>query len=247
MSNNQSRIITLFLFLLLISLCSCRRVPYPEDHVMVVSQTSYAYPGGNAAVHDSRSEIIETDKYGRVLFAYNNGFGTYSVGIRQKSDENYVYYYDNVSFLYTDEYLLFTPEQIDSLKEANDWNQELNEEKMIKRKIVDKYSLSKDIDPVLDHKDQQRVFHDSIADNENISTTVFLVDESQTGQQLFQVWRRTIISKTDGYKYAHLDDYLMILNADGTYDPDNYLIEFDGTSQVSTKLAVIKERNGWVG
>lgn len=72
--------------------------PYPEDQVMVVSQTSSAYPSGNVAVYDSRSEIIKIDKYGRMLFAYNNGFGTYSIGIKQKHDEKYVHYYDTISF-----------------------------------------------------------------------------------------------------------------------------------------------------
>lgn len=61
---------------------------------------------------------------------------------------------------------------------------------MIKRKFVKRYSLHRHIDPALDYEDQQRVFHDSIADNENISATVFLVDESQTGQQSAQTKNR---------------------------------------------------------
>lgn len=246
--NKSTRIVLLIIFALcLTSLCGCRRTPYPIEHVMVVSQTSYAYPSGNAVEHDSRSEILETDEYGRVLFAYYNGFGVYSVGIRQKHDEKYVYYYDNVSFLYTMKYREYTPEQASDLKEANDWNKPLDEEKMIKRAFLDQYSLKKKIDPLFDHEDLQRVFNASIEYKENESVIFYLVDSSQTGQQLFNVWRREKVSTTNGYEYTHLNDYLMILNSDGTYDPENYLIEFKDQSEISAKLAEIKEKNGWVG
>lgn len=39
----------------------------------------------------------------------------------------------------------------------------------------------------------------------------------------------------------------MILNADGSFDPDNYLIKVDDWDQINTLLAEIKEKNGWVG
>lgn len=52
-------------------------------------------------------------------------------------------------------------------------------------------------------------------------------------------------------KYDHdwrlLDYHLMILNDDGTYDPENYLVKIDDLSQSNEALAEIKERNGWVG
>jgi len=246
--NKSTRMILFVIIALCLTLiCGCRRTPYPAEHVMVVSQTSYAYPSGNAVEHDSRSEILETDEYGRVLFTYNNGFGVYSIGIRQKHDEKYVYYYDNVSFLYTMKYREYTPEQVSDLKESNDWNKPLDEEKMIKRAFLDQYSLQKNIDPVLDYKDLEKPVNASVGYDENISVGVYLVDASQTGQQLFHVSRKINVSTTGEYDYAHLDYYLMILNSDGTYDPENYLIEFKDQSEISAALAEIKERNGWVG
>jgi hypothetical protein len=50
-----------------------------------------------------------------------------------KYDEKHIYYYDNVSFLYTIKYREYTPEQVSDLKEANDWNKPLDEEKTQKR------------------------------------------------------------------------------------------------------------------
>lgn len=181
MLRKETRIIPIFIIsLCLISICGCRMTPYPEEHVMVVTQNSYAHPWGWAAEHDPRSEILETDEYGRILFAYNNGFGVYSVGIRQKYDEKYVYYYDNVSFLYTSEYRVYTPEQISDLKEANDWNEPLNEGKKIKRKFVDPRGLSQRIDTVLDRKELQRTFYMTIEETEKTmtDTSVYVFDVS---------------------------------------------------------------------
>lgn len=235
--------------LCLTSLCGCRMNPYPEEHVMVVSQTSYAFPSGNAFEYDSRSEILETDEYGRVLFAYNNGFGDCSVGIRQKHDDKYVYYYDNVSFLYTSEYRVSTPEQINGLKEANDWNEPLNEGKMIKRKFVNQYSLSQRIDPVLEQKELTQTLYMTIEETEKTMILFNVFDVSQAGQQLFYVERRINISTTGGYEYSPFDSYFMILNADGSYDPENYLLIIDDMDESNSPslLAEIKERNGWVG
>lgn len=253
MSKRNTRSIAIILLAIcIISLCGCdmnlRMTPYPLDHVMAVTQTSHAYPGGNAAEFDSRSEILETDEYGRVLFAFNSGFGGYSIGIRQKNDEENVYYYDNVSFLVgLTKYKEYDPEDLELLKEENDWNKPLNEEKMVKRRLVNKYGLYKNIEPVLDQKDLQKVFHASIADGEKVWTYVYLCDENPTGQQLFYVERRINTSTTGDYEYEEFDKYLMILNADGSCDSSNYLCKIDDWDHIKIILAEIKENNGWVG
>jgi hypothetical protein len=228
-------------------LSGCLSKPHSKELIMVVSQASYAYPGGDAADRDVHTKIIETDDYGRVLFAYNNGFGVYSVGIRQKNDRKFVYYYDNISFFYTDEYLLYTSEQVEKLKTENDWNQPMKEEKMIKRSYVDQYSLSKGITPVLDSEDLQRIFHVYIEEEEGIETDVFLFDENPSGQQLFYAWRRINTSTESKLSYEIFDEYLMVLNADGSYDFENYLLKIEDRQKISKPLAEIKEKNGWVG
>jgi len=39
----------------------------------------------------------------------------------------------------------------------------------------------------------------------------------------------------------------MILNADGTYDPETYLIKIDDLDKSNELLAEIKTNNDWVG
>lgn len=198
---------------------------------MMFSQVFHAVPGGRIYdTLDIQGKMIETDEYGRICFSLSNG-RIKCVCIMQKHDDQYVYYYDNVSFLYTMKYREYTPEQVSDLKESNDWNKPLDEEKMIKRAFIDQYSLQKNIDTVLDYKDLEKPVNASVGYDENISVGVYLVDASQTGQQLFHVSRKINVSTTGEYDYAHLDYYLMILNSDGTYDPENYLIEFKDQSE----------------
>lgn len=101
-------------------------------------------------------EIIETDNYGRVLFLYDEGYrseyGT-AIIVMQKSDENFVYYYQDICYtpviLTKEDYWrngdegitykeMFTQEEIELLKEANDWNKPFNQEKFTKAAIVNK-------------------------------------------------------------------------------------------------------------
>lgn len=165
----------------------------------------------------------------------------------QKHDDKHVYYYDNVSYISTEKYNVITQEELNILKEVNDWNQSLKEEKMVKRKLVNKYNLSPKIVPLLDYKDLQKEFNATVDDNEKISTTINVFDTSQTGQQLYYVFRKINKSTTGGFEYVPLDQYLMILNADGTYDPENYLIKIDDLSRSNEPLTEIKEKNDWVG
>ncbi|MDD4096102.1 MAG: hypothetical protein PHP22_07675 [Oscillospiraceae bacterium] len=80
-------------------------------------------------------------------------------------------------------------------------------------------------------------------------TDIYVFDVSQTGQKHFCVKRRINISTTGGYEYSPFDSYFMILNADGSYDPENYLLIIDDMDESNSPslLAEIKEQNGWVG
>lgn len=249
------RILLIMVTIFLAAQSSC--FPWRPDFVLIVSQTSYAYPWGFSAEHGPRWETLETDDYGRVLFAYYNGFEDYTVGIRQKNDNEFVYYYDNISFICTEEgardFLeeidkIFPAEQIDKLKSANDWNQPLDEEKMIKRRIVDPFLLSQKEEKVLTREDLFRIFYTSIKEEEDTSEPIYVFDVSQTRQQLCYINRVRSIPTVGGgdYNYEH-EEYLMILNPDGSYDPDTYLLKIDDRERINEVLSEIKEKNGWVG
>ncbi len=104
-------------------------------------------------------DILETDDYGRTLFFFTedtgelnvtdgNAFGT-AIFIMQKSDDEFVYYYQDDCYIphqmpkgltsipedYRDE---LPKEEIATLKQRNDWNREINFDKCTKAVISDK-------------------------------------------------------------------------------------------------------------
>lgn len=104
-------------------------------------------------------DVLETDDYGRTLFFFTEdsggfygvtdggAFGT-AIFIMQKSDDKFVYFYQDDCYIpyrmqkgltsipedYRDE---LPKEEIATLKERNDWNSEMNLEKCTKAKISD--------------------------------------------------------------------------------------------------------------
>lgn len=97
---------------------------------------------------DPQIEIIDTDMYGRILFTYYEryyagaGFSFSALIICQSSNENEVFYYEDVNYivkeqeLYAQNVVQFEDEEIEQLKVANDWNQEINFDKCIEKEII---------------------------------------------------------------------------------------------------------------
>ena len=88
---------------------------------------------------DGRRSIIrtiETDMQGRKLFAYETTNSilhktTEVYVIMQKSDKNYVYFYEDENYLFDTS----SSEEIEAFKTRNDWNLELQPEKMSRRPL----------------------------------------------------------------------------------------------------------------
>ncbi|NLE90557.1 MAG: hypothetical protein GX602_06485 [Dehalococcoidales bacterium] len=245
-----NRVCSLALAILMsLSICGCEGKQFTKQDVILCTQVFHAVPGARYGRPEAkRCEVIETDSQGRLLFSYslNTTNGMFAICILQKSDEDAVYYYDNVSYFVTKEFAQYTTDQLSTLKEENDWDMPLAEEKMIRREFIDS-----DLDPDKGKGYKSDIalnaFRNSIAKENDISDHALYFDYSQTGQELFLISREHNISTNGGYDYEALDYHLMILNADGTYDPENYLIKIDDLSQSNEVLAAIKERNGWVG
>lgn len=104
-------------------------------------------------------DVLETDDYGRTLFFFTedtgqlsptsgSAFGT-AIFVMQKSDDEFVYFYQDDCYIpyrmpkelnavpenYRDD---LPKEQIEKLKEHNDWNKEINLEKCTKAEISDR-------------------------------------------------------------------------------------------------------------
>lgn len=219
---------------------------YSNEVVAMVTQMYHAIPKAQADLRGLRFEMMETDKYGRTLWSFDN---TYIDGflIVQKYDREYVYYYDNVSFqLGRDENKERKSEYFLSLKEANDWDKVIDVNKMISKELIDS-SLTRNRKSALEQKTAEQAFRLTINDSDNIVSSACFFDYSLTGQELFCVERAQNISKSEEQDWEVLADYLMILNADGTFDKDNYIIEINDWDNINELLTEIKEKNDWVG
>ena len=110
------------------------------------------YRSNGEVVYGPYIDVIETDDFGRVFFFYDEGYHNElatAIVIMQKSEGGFVYYYQDICQIsctvekgdYKREELnyldFFSEEQIESLKEANDWNKPIDIEKCTKNEIVD--------------------------------------------------------------------------------------------------------------
>ena len=92
-------------------------------------------------------EILETDSYGRVLFSYREkswGDKSFaSVLIMQKVEDGYVYFYPDVNFFSVESTknmqvpVVFPDENIETLKQNNDWEKEIDLSVCTKKAITE--------------------------------------------------------------------------------------------------------------
>ncbi len=221
------------IFILMISGCF---IPYSHHKIEMFTQIFHAIPINLGDLHLLKSEVIETDKYGRRLFAFSTSDSS-GYCILQKTDDSYAYYYDNISFqlrreserisVLIDEY---APEDVEELKVKNDWDKELDESKMVKKAFMGEFLLSKSRKSVISEEKITKLLNSNFENKYYDDYDFFFCDYSQTGQELFNI----------------RGEYLMILNADGTYNADHYLMKIDDWEQINSLLAEIKKNNGWV-
>ncbi|MBE6715808.1 MAG: hypothetical protein E7573_02700 [Ruminococcaceae bacterium] len=128
------------IILLCIILNGCTEEIKTEDYPNLLICGAYAVPGifyPDLKGSETDYKIIETDSFDRVLFefitpCFITGETESVFVICQKADSDYVYFYEDVCFSF-DTYNDLT---VNLLKEANDWNKELNVDKMTKRPII---------------------------------------------------------------------------------------------------------------
>ena len=228
---------------------------YTYDRVVGVTQACYAIPGCYTSdKHASRVKFIEKDQYNRKLFAIRIS-GINAIMISQKCDERLVYYYDNVSYACTKEYAKYTYSEIEELKDKNDWGKELNVDKMICRVLNSAHDLMPQMNlsnlsnfgNILEYTNADRIFEHNVCIPDGWAYYINVCDKSVTDQELYI---GTLYKKNDGSEQAGVHDrkhYLMIINADGTYDPDTFIVEFDDINKSNEPLAKVKAMNGWIG
>jgi hypothetical protein len=148
MKKQVNRIQLLFTLMSILLLSSCHdpriyRDEYPELNSLAVESII-----GAMSDEMNRVKVLDEDDYGRVLFSFMGPTGLWAnfdnphvlaVAISQRSDTQFVYYYDaknyiaivldadNTDTLDGDLSDYFTDESIKELKLLNDWNQPIDE------------------------------------------------------------------------------------------------------------------------
>lgn len=122
-----------------------RRDLYTEAVNSVLWNNGHSFSADRYA--DAQIEIIEEDSYGRTLFTY---YEKYYAGasisfsallVSQASTKDEVFYYEDINYIVKEQVIYEVPKEfedaeIEKLKEANDWNEEINLDKCIKKKIT---------------------------------------------------------------------------------------------------------------
>ena len=151
----MKKILTFILaFSMLLSLASCT-YKYKGDDVDLFTTAihSILWTEGCSSGHEWKTDpiitVIDKDQYGRVLFRYTEDVKQRNVQpfsslvILQSSTEDFVYYYENINYIvkakegfFHEDEAIFFDNEIQLLKNANDWNEPIDLNKCVKKTIV---------------------------------------------------------------------------------------------------------------
>ena len=208
------------------------------------SQAIYNAFGYNGYAYDSAG-ADEVDDYGRMVFrfrGYNEATfdGLIHCMICQYIDykHNYIYYYptDNILTYRTEAAYIFSVELVDSLKEKNDWNKEIDLSKCVKRKI-DKY---KDID--FNKVEIEKIFEEYILskyDHQdeliNNYKRYWLLDIDKNGLELYAY----------KYEYDFNEEYVFALIMDSNDRSKYDIVEIFYDDTYNDQITNFKIKNNW--
>lgn len=218
------------------------------DHEELFSEAA-ASVLGIIGDESARVIVLETDSYGRTLFTYDESTGlldkgiTLSLLISQKSDEDYVYYYEDKNYLLMElaekqegsmETVMgkITEEELAQFKAQNDWEQELRPEEMVKTEIIWKKEQG------LPNRALKKAFA-LLPENYNYRfSLVTPLCKDDSGK-----WLYSIRGAYEAWDFG--DTYILIFQPDGTIDPGQGIEKLEDPLHYQEQLAGFKERNGW--
>ncbi len=209
------------------------------------------------SVHQSAIDLIEEDDYGRKLFSYYEKQLYHFEGqkyilsllVCQKSDYEYVYYYPDYNFYSIDTQKKvdiydshkptsvpdplseFTEDEINALKEKNDWNKELQIDKCVKQKIfvekekceIDKSVLNGICNDIVD-MDEYSLYKHSFLCSDEYGRKIYCLE----------------FSNRELNRY-----YIILLNPDLTYDKQTFSREIFGPFNCQNEIYELKQNNNW--
>lgn len=231
-----------FIIFVLLSCSSCV-LNQPEQRVVGASLSCHAIPG--AYINDGnliKAKKYDEDSQGRMLIGVHigDGFGIDAIAISQKNENGKVYYYDSICYKIIDDYSDCNLEIMEKLKRDNDWGLPFDKDKCINRPLNNEYTLvPSDFYNVDIVEGTGETAKNGVYLPKGSKMMIKLVDKSTSGQAIYIA---AILTDNGTKEY-----YLMIANADGTYDPETQLLKIDDIHNSNETLARIKEQNGWEG
>ena len=264
------RIIALILMIFTVIVCSgCSACTYRYEgnHIDLYTVAVHNVFGAdgflkNGDLYDPSIEVIETDEYGRVMFFYHEQQNKFSIAllIMQKSENGFAYYYQDTCCVayYTGNIItgeqdyrnLFTDDQVQVLKDINDWNRPLDLEKCTKTEFVDQ---KPDGTLGLTEDDYDKAIKSYAAKtgyrgDDSIFRYAGYCNTDKYGRELYYVYGvgRDVegigVSPESKTQYFEL---AMIFNPDKSC-PEENIYEIDATTEnINEALKLLKKRCGW--
>ena len=240
MNKLKKVLILFFVLLMILSLFSCDRShKYKGDDYDLFTVAINSLVGTTGTAFKTSEgpvlEIKETDEYGRVMFYYEEGsiISSYNLLIAQKSDDEFVYYYEDYNFISKSENE-FSSEDIEALKTANDWNKPINENKLICKKIKEQKNKSS-----FDSSLVEEEFAKIKGEKWEFTSSINELTKNEEGKSI--VLAPVIF---DRYGEGTRKYFVLILDEEGNFDK-NAIMEITDYNNYQDQLKEFKENNNW--
>ena len=234
------------------------------------------YTNNGEITYNPEISIIETDNYGRTLFFYNESYGakeTYTMAflIMQKSEDGYVYYYQDECYLpFIDDSDYFwhgtkngedykkavdmSADLIKALKDKNDWNKEITIGKCHKAKI--ETDISERGELALDSYDFDEIIYKKAKKNgytgndDQMVRTIRYVNSDRDGKELYAISCMTRDDDENGNPIFGYFGFAVIVDPDMKIfsDPelaDKAIAEITDPCKYYDVVYELKKQNDW--
>ena len=216
--------------LLCVLLVACERPKYKGNEKYI---TYILFRNIPVAETDGKSEVVEVDSFKRELIKYVTEYKCVYI-VCQKHDQDYTYFYEDYNFIITD-LVSGDTQKINELKETNDWDKPINEDKLSSRELHPSGTSSK-----YNWVKADKLIKDNLISKEDRLKSEFEpIDYDKNGKILY------FIRIIDRISLATTNYYFMILDRYGTYDGENFLTEVADIYNYQDQLHDLKQKNGW--
>ena len=262
MSKKSNNVMTRFKFVKLIlllifafSLKTCffeRDFEYNGDYPELFTVAVNSILGARGYIYGPIAQpiiaVLEEDDYGRVLFSYSEGASNIGPSmtndnrvIMQRVEGDYVYFYSHYNFIsssFENNRWEFTEEDIESLKDANNWNQEMSDNSQFTRvRIV----RQKEEGPITNEQlinVYNEIFPGSGRSDGNI------IAAGMTFLRIDDYGRSVYLARGSGSEW--IGTFVAVLfQPDHSFDLDTGILEITDVIRYQTELRLFMEANGW--